>query len=78
MSVYRHCLKSICSPDCSCYSEQAKCICDSCSLGIFAGEEYALIGDATYHIACLKDMDTRELLRMCGVLTEIESEDCHE
>ena len=72
------CLKCDCPPSCPGYQEKSNTFCDCCGEAITFGADYAEIDDAIYHIDCLNDIDTRELLRMCGVLIEMESEDNNE
>lgn len=64
------CLKSPCDSRCPNAPEPpAVFTCASCDERITEGEEYAEIDGEHYHIGCLEDMSTRELLQLFGVET---------
>lgn len=70
------CLKSPCDSRCPNAPEpKAVFACSFCDEGILAGDEYAEIDGSHYHIDCLEDMGTRELLQMFGVGTLAASEE---
>lgn len=49
--------------------------CDDCGEGIVPGDEYAEIDGRYYHLDCLENMSTRELLELVGVDTRTAEED---
>ena len=42
--------------------------CSDCEEEIVEGEKYAEIEGRYYHLSCLEEMSTRELLDLCGVM----------
>ena len=49
--------------------------CKWCNDDICVGEEYAEIEDSKYHIDCLDDMNTYELLSLFGVSYKVAEEE---
>lgn len=43
------------------------CTCDSCREDIVEGDEYCEIDGFKFHLDCLSDMTTKELLEFVGV-----------
>lgn len=48
---------------------KAMSTCPCCNEGIMLDEEYATIDGVEYHVDCLEEMTTRELLKMFDVDT---------
>lgn len=45
--------------------------CKCCGEGIVEGEEFAVIDEVFYHLECLENMGTKEVLELSGVETEV-------
>ena len=65
------CLRSPCDPRCPNAPEPPSVhTCKDCGEGIVSGDEFAEINGEYYHIECLENMTTRELLALLDVYTE--------
>lgn len=65
------CLRSPCDARCpNAPAPPAVYTCKDCGEDIVPGDEFAEIDGEYYHIECLEDMTTRELLKLFDVYTE--------
>ena len=48
------------------FEEEERGICAECGEKVLLGQPYAQIGSGIYHKACLDEMDSEEILNLCG------------
>lgn len=74
-----YCLTSPCPAGCPNADEpEPTHLCKHCRDGIFCEDEFVEIEGLCYHIDCIKDMGTRELLELLGVDVKIAGESEHD